>query len=127
MSVSGKILSALKTKLDFEKDRDGAMMWKELIPDISLFFQKENTRGDEGGPFVGFWIGDAISTTLRDNLKVELHNCFTGQKCSDVSIVKDEDGFWVACTITVLSDSVVDWIVTATEELERRAVFMINR
>jgi hypothetical protein len=124
MSVSDKIFRTLE-KAGFEVDDDGRL-YKALIPNkIALYFEKES---DAGGPYLGIWMVQSISSTKRNNLKVELHNIALGKNCSDVCDETDGDGgYWIWCEVTALNDSILDWIVSTMEELERRALFEINK
>jgi hypothetical protein len=129
MNVDTKIFNALNTRLGFETDPDDPpATYKGLVPGkISLYFVKAR---DGNGPQVGYWIKGEVNDTLRKNLTVEMNNVFLNSSyCNNPKTEYDEagGGWWIWCDITAANESVVEWLVTAMEEVERRALFMINK
>jgi hypothetical protein len=128
MNIDTKIQNALNSKLGFESDPDDPpVSYKGLVPDkISLYFVKER---DGHGPLIGYWIKGEVNDTLRKNLTVEMHNVVIGSYCNNPKEEYDEEGgcWWIWCDVTASNESVVDWLITAMEEVERRALFMINK
>jgi hypothetical protein len=127
MSASDKIYNALG-KNGFEPDPDDPpATYKSLVPDkIYLYFVKER---DGNAPQLGYLVSKVVNSTLRKNLKIEFSNCLVGTgKCSEVQeSAEDENGnFWIWCDITVLNDSIVDWILTMLNQVESRALFTIK-
>jgi hypothetical protein len=127
MSVSDKIYRALEKK-GFEPDppEDTNLIYKVLTGSVSLYFQKEDESESERGPWMGLWVADTVSSTVRNNLKIEFHNAAIGGKCGDMREFQDEGGFWINCVITAVNDSVVNWVASTMEEAERRILFTIN-
>jgi hypothetical protein len=122
MNVSSKVFRALE-KIGFEYDppEDTSAVYKGLISGgewtkISLYFAEALN--------FGFYADQSVNKILLENLKVELHNV-VGKKCTD-PVISDDEGLWIYCTITVANDTTVDWIKSTMEELERRALFLIN-
>jgi hypothetical protein len=128
MKVDTKIQNALNSSLRFESDpEDPPASYKGVVPGkISLFFVKER---DGHGPQIGYWIKGEVNDTLRKNLTVELNNAVSGKYCNNPKEEYDEEEgcWWIWCEVTASNESVVDWLVTAMEEVERRALFMINK
>jgi hypothetical protein len=125
MSLSDKICKALiKNGFDYDPPENAHLIYKGLANGVALYFEKE---GDEGGPWMGFWVEGSVNSTLRDNLKTELHNTATGSKCGETGELPEDGGFWIYCPIIATDDSIVDWIVSTLEEVGRRALFMINK
>jgi hypothetical protein len=124
--IQNEIQNALNSKLGFEPDpKDPLASYKDLVSDkIRLYFAKAR---DGHGPVVGYWIKDEINDTLRKNLTVELNNVVPCKYCNNPQENEEAGGWWIWCYITALNESVVDWIVIAMEEVERRALFMINK
>lgn len=130
MSLSDKIIKELK-KIGFEPDPpdNTFVVYKGLDSDgewtnVSLYFSDDDGKGKLD---FGFWVEETVDETLRENLKVELNNVALGNKCGKPKEEEAEGGFWVYCTLTAKNDSVVEWLISAMEELERRAMFMINK
>jgi hypothetical protein len=127
MSISDKIFSVLE-KNGFERDSENPFVtYKGLESggewtNCSLYF-----CDDEGKFDFGFWLESSVNQTLRNNLRVELHNVVDVNKCSDATVSPDEGGAWVYCTLNITNESIVDWLKSTMEELERRALFMINK
>lgn len=128
MKIDTKILRALQERLGYEDDpNDQGWTPKPLIANkIFLYFVKER---DGHGPNIGYWMKGDVNDGLRKNLTVELNNVVSGNRCSRAKedhYDEDGGGWWIYCDITVINDSIVDWLVTAMEEVERRALFTIN-
>jgi hypothetical protein len=128
MSVSDKIYKALEKK-GFEPDppEDTNLIYKVLTNGISLYFQKESDSDNERGPWIGLWVADTVSSTVRNNLKTEFHNAALGNRCGPMREFQDEGGFWINCVITAVDGSLVNWVASTMEEAERRILFMVNR
>ena len=131
MSISDKICrKLLKVGFEYDPPENTFVVYKALESGgeatmVMLYFSDDDGKGKLD---FGFWIDGSVNKTLRNNLKVELHNVAVGNKCSDPEEVSDDEGgFWVFCTITVINDSIVDWVKSTMEELERRAMFIINK
>jgi hypothetical protein len=123
MSLSDKIFHALE-KEKFEVEDDGRL-YKSLLTDkVSLYFEKE---GDAGGPYLGIWMVQSLNSTIRNNLKTELHNIVIGKDYSDVHDVVDGNDYWIWCDITAINDSIVDKVISTMVELGRRTLFTINQ
>jgi hypothetical protein len=70
-----------------------------------------------------------VNKTLRNNLKVEFGNTLVGNrnKCGDIDESPSDNDIWIYCALVDTDDSIIDWVVTIMEEIERRALFAINR
>jgi hypothetical protein len=130
MAVSDKIFRALE-KAGFEHDppEDTSTIYKGLVSggewtNVSLYCWKDD---DNGRVDFGYFVDKSVDRTLRSNLRVELHNVAGVSKCSDAAESSDDAGFWVYSTLTIINDSIVDWVKSTMEELERRALFTINK
>jgi hypothetical protein len=120
MSISDEIAAKLQEKLGYDAPDDDGALFKELSKGkIWLYFGKENN----GGPWMGFWIEKTAGEALRKNLTTELNNMVMGKNCGDLT----DDGVFVYYDIVSSNNSVVDWVVSAMEELERRAKWEIDR
>ena len=130
MAVNDKIFRTLeKAGFGYDPPEDTSTIYKGLVSggewtNVSLYCWKDDANGRLD---FGFFVGKSVDRTLRSNLRVELHNVAGVNKCSDAAESSDDDGFWVYCTLTVINSSIIDWIKSTMEELERRAMFMINK
>jgi hypothetical protein len=128
MSAKNKIFQELE-KMGFDYlPGDTSVIYRGLFSDgqwtnISLY----SSLDDAGNQHFGFYIAKTIDKRLQNNLKVELHNVVVGNKCTDPQELPGDGQCWIYCTLSVINDSTIDWLKASLQELERRALFLINK
>jgi hypothetical protein len=124
MTFKGKIAAKLQEKLGFTEPNEAGSVAKELLKDkVTLFFYLGNEDDEDDVPSLGFMVDKSAGKWLYENLDVELRNTLMDKYCGN----KQADGEEISYIIQVASsNTAVDWIVAATEELERRAIWVID-